>query len=337
MGMLLVGSQVTTNVYLSDHYYDDSVPYDTSDDEFVSSYFDGALYLVKNARGYYGIVNSNGSEIVSPIWNDVEVLSEDRFVVSRVVDSASIAVGILDNYENLVVPLLFNSISQENDYFRVGTLSENGKKILFDRYGNVQLYEEWDSCELDGDIAKVKKDNVTALVTANTDGVCSYTSLYIPTSICGKDFSVTVKSPVCDGTSALEDYLSVVNALSTYCEAIFNSDADTIRTLTNSQYYNSLISNMLPNCQLSHISNVSVYGESDDGLDGAVVYHADVKLTYTSDPTILDDGTPSKEMNTVLVSMQCVRDQDGSIVVRSAEKTLESVETSEEETTSDIE
>jgi hypothetical protein len=286
--------------------------------------------MVKNARGYYGIVNSNGSEIVSPVWNSIEVLSEDRFIVSRVLSSASIAVGILDNYENLVVPLLFNSISQENEYFRVGTLTENGKKVLFDRFGNVQLYKEWDSCEIDNDTAKVKKDDVTAVVSADSDGVCSYTSLYIPSSILDKDFSVTVKEPVSDGKSALDDYEKVVSELSTYCEAIFSSDAESIRSITTSQYYNSLISNMLPNCQLNHISEVSVYGEKDDDLNGAVVYYADIKLAYTSNTTVID-GTPSKEMNTILLSLQFVRSQDGEVVVRSAEKSFEDEESTQSE------
>jgi hypothetical protein len=326
MGIILLGSQVGADWYISSNLNDEFIPYDTNNDELVESYFDDSLYMVKTARGYYGIVNANGSEVISPVWNSIEVLSEDRFIVSRVLSSASIAVGILDNYENMIVPLLFNSISKENDFFRVGTLNENGKKILFDKYGNIQLYKEWDSCEIDDDTAKVKQDNVTALITADSDGVCSYTSLYIPTSILDKDFSVTVKNPVSDGKSALDDYESVVSELSTYCEAIFNSDAESIRSITTSQYYNSLISNMLPDCQLNHISNVSVHGQRDDDLNGAVVYYADINLAYTSNTTVLD-GSPSKEMNTLLLSLQFVRSQEGDIVVRSAEKVLTTEQT----------
>jgi hypothetical protein len=231
--------------------------------------------------------------------------------------------GVLDDYENVVVPMVFKSISRENDYFTVGTLNQSGKKVLFDHLGNVQLYQEWDSYEVDGDTAKVKKGDDTAVVVADEDGECSYSSLYIPSSILGKDFSVTVKDPVSDGTSAFDDYLNVVDDLSVYCEALFNSDTDAVRSVTSSQYYNSLISNMLPNCKLNHVSNVSVYGERDDSLNGAVLYHADIKLAYTSSSVVVDDTSTSQEMDTVQVRMEFVRSQDGSIVLRSAEKTLD--------------
>lgn len=331
MGLFLLGSQIGIHFYVSNNLNEDTIPYDIDNNELISSYFNDSLYMVKTARGYYGIVNSNGSEVISPIWNSIEVLSQDRFIVSRVLNSASISVGILDNYENIIIPLLFNNISQENEYFRIGTLNENGKKILFDKFGNIQLYKEWDSCEIDGNTAKVKKDDITALITADNNGVCTYTSLYIPSSIFSKDFSVTIKEPISDGKSALEDYVQIVNNLSTYCEAIFNSDTDNIRAVTNSQYYNSLISNMLPNCQLNHISNVSVYGKKDDSLNDAVVYYADIKLAYTSNTSVLD-GTPSKEMNTIQLKLEFIRNQDGSIILRSAEKILENVETTQTET-----
>jgi hypothetical protein len=324
MGVLVLLSQVTSNVYVSTKLNEDYIPSDINNNEVVESYFDNTLYLVKNARGYYGIVSSNGSEIISPIWNSIEVLSSDRFVVGRVVSSASVSVGILDEYENIITPLLFNSIYQENEYFRIGTLNETGKKILFDRVGNVQFYKEWDSCEIDGNTAKVKLGDVTALVTADSMGECTYTSLYIPSSIFDKDFSVTIKDPISDGKSALDDYCTVVDSLSTYCEAIFNADTNNIRKVTNSQYYNSLISNMLPDCKLSHISNVSVYGETSDELNGAVTYHADIKLAYTSSTSVLD-GTPSQELNNILLSLSFIRDKDGSIVLTSVDKTIENV------------
>ncbi|MCC8068613.1 MAG: hypothetical protein LIO71_02480 [Ruminococcus sp.] len=320
-GILILGSQMADTVYISKHIDENHINYDINNNEIVNSYFDDSIYLVKTARGYYGIVNANGREVISPVWNSVEVLSENRFIVGRVLNSASVSVGILDDYENVVTPMLFSSISQENEYFRIGTLNENGKKIFFDSVGNIQLYQDWDSYELDNDTAKVKKDNITAIITADEDGRCSYSSLYIPSNIFDKDFSVTIKNPVSDGVSALDDYKNVVESLSTYCEAIFDSDTDSIRKITNSKYYNSLISNMLPDCQLNHISNVSVYGETSDDIDGAVLYHAEIKLAYASTTSIIEKHK-TQEIDTILLKLEFVRDLDGSIVLRSAEKIL---------------
>lgn len=329
-GAVLISFQIIGHYYISENFNNEYIPYDINNNEVVSGYFDNSLYMIKTARGYYGVVNSNGSEIISPIWNSIEVLSQDRFIVSRVLDSASVSVGILDDYENVVIPMIFNSIFQENDYFKIGTLNENGKKILFDRFGNIQLYQEWDNYELDGNTIKVKTNDITAVITADDNGKCSYTSLYIPSSILGKDFSVTIKNPISDGISALNDYTTVVNNLSRYCEAIFNSDTDEIRKVTNSQYYNSLISNMLPNCNLNHVSNISVYGSND--TNGAVIYHAEIRLAYTSTTVVVDDSFTSQEMNTAQINMEFVRSQDGSIVLRSAEKILDDSENNTMET-----
>lgn len=327
LGFLILTSQIVDSIYISKNIDKNYMTYDINNNEVVNSYFNNSLYLVKTARGYYGIVNSNGREIISPVWNSIEVLSQDRFIVGRVLNSASVSVGILDDYENIIIPMLFSNISQENEYFRIGTLNENGKKIFFDYLGNIQLYQDWDSYELDNNTAKVKKDNITAVITAGEDGKCSYSSLYIPSSIFDKDFSVTIKNPISDGTSALDDYKKIVESLSTYCEAIFNSDTDNIRKITNSKYYNSLISNMLPNCKLNHISNVSVYGEKSDDLNGAILYHAEIKLAYISKNSMIENPN-TQEVDTILLSLEFLRDPDGSIVLRSAEKMLTDIDDS---------
>jgi len=322
MGVLIISSQIIDSFYISKNINNDYMPYDINNNEVISSYFDNSIFMIKTARGYYGIVNSNGREVISPIWNSISVLSKDKFIVGRVLDSASVSVGILDDYENVIIPLIFSSITQENDYFKVGTLNQNGKKIFFDKLGNIQLYQEWDSYEIDGDTAKVTKDNITAVITADEDGKCSYSSLYIPSSIFDKDFSVTIKNPIFDGVSALDDYSNVVEKLSQYCEALFNSDTDSIRSITNSQYYNSLISNILSDCKLSHVSNILVYGRNNSDLNSAVVYYAEIKLTYTSKSALIDD-TETQEMNTMYIKTEFVRSQDGSIILRSAEKILD--------------
>ena len=321
LGTLIVGSQLVDSMYISKHMDKTHITYDINNNEVVNSYFNNSIFLVKTARGYYGIVNANGRDIIAPVWNSIEVLSENRFIVGRVLNSASVSVGILDDYENVIVPMLFNSISQENEFFRVGTLNENGKKIFFDAYGNIQLYQDWDSYEIDNNSAKVKKDNITAIKTATEDGKCSYSSIYIPSNILDKDFSVTIKNPISDGTSVLNDYQNIVKNLSIYCEAIFNSDTDSIRKITNAKYYNSLISNMLPNCKLNHISNVSVYGKSSPDLDGAILYTAEIKLAYISKNSMIENPK-TQEMDTILLKLNFFRDQDGSIILSSAEKIL---------------
>lgn len=325
LGTLIVGSQLVGSMYISKYMDKTHITYDINNNEVVNSYFNNSIFLVKTARGYYGIVNANGRDIIAPVWNSIEVLSENRFIVGRVLNSASVSVGILDDYENIIVPMLFNSISQENKFFRVGTLNENGKKIFFDAYGNIQLYQDWDSYEIDNNSAKVKKDNITAIITATEDGKCSYSSIYIPSNILDKDFSVTIKNPISDGTSVLNDYQNIVKSLSIYCEAIFNSDTDSIRKITNAKYYNSLISNMLPNCKLNHISNVSVYGESSPDLDGAILYTAEIKLAYISKNSMIENPK-TQEMDTILLKLNFFRDQDGSIILSSAEKILTDID-----------
>ncbi len=306
----------------------DYISYDAQNNQIVASYEDDTIYKVRSARGYYGITDQNNHEIIYPVWNSIDILSKDRFIVGKVADSASTSVGIIDDNENIIVPLIFNCIYQENDYFRIGILNENGKAILFDRLGNIAIPQEWDSYEVQDNVIKVKKDTTTAVLSADSNGECKYSSIYFPSNIFDKQFSVTIKNPISDGTSTYEDYSIIVNKFATYCEAIFNCDTDQIRSITNSQYYNSLISNMLPDCNLSHISNVDIFPERSKEHSNAIVYHANVKLTYTSNSTILKETTiqdeqSSQAMTTAQLNTTFIRSNDGELVMMSAEKTID--------------
>lgn len=323
--VLVVSSQFLTSDYIDKKIHNDKIPKNIHNYDVVNSYDDGNLLMVSNARGYYGMMTSNGREIISPIWNSIDVLSEDRFIVGRILDSASTSMGILDSYENTIIPMIFNTISHENSYFLIGTLSENNKKILFDSMGNIELSQEWDTCEVNDNVAKLKKGDITATVSADNDGNCTYTSLEIPFKIFDLDLSVSIKSPLTDGISAYDDYCTITNNVSTYCEAMFNSDTDMIRSITNSQYYNSLISNMLPNCTLTDVNNILIYGRPNSDSNLGMVYHANFDLSYTSTATILDTSSMnidenSQETTTVKLKMEFVRSDEGSIVLKSAEK-----------------
>lgn len=338
LGSLLVLSQILSNQYINYKLHNDRVPKIINNYDVVKSYDNDNLLMVSNARGYYGMMTSNGREIISPVWNSINVISEDRFIVSKTNDNMSISVGILDNCENTIVPMLFSSIAWENQYFLVGTLSENNKKILFDNNGNVQLFQEWDSCQISENVAVLKKGDTIATVKADDNFNYVYTDLNIPFKIFNHDFLAVIKNPLTDGISAYDDYSIVISSLSKYCEAMFNSDTDMIRSVTNSQYYNSLISNMLPNCKLKDITNLSIYGRPSNESGVGIVYNVSFNLIYTSTTTILDnqdtnnsEETPQEELTTIQLKMKFIRDDDGSIVLKSTEKTVFEQEPSTEE------
>ncbi|MGN1412237.1 MAG: hypothetical protein ACI4WH_07015 [Oscillospiraceae bacterium] len=323
--VLLISSQFLSNEYIDKKVHSDKIPKNINNYDVIQSYDDGNLLMVSNARGYYGMMTSNGREIISPVWNSIEVLSEDRFIVGRIIDSASISMGILDSYENTIIPMLFNTISHENNYFLIGTLSENNKKILFDSLGNIELFQEWDTCEITDNVATLKKGDIIATVSADDNGNCTYTSLKIPFKIFDLNLSVTIKNPLTDGISAYDDYCTIIEKVSTYCEAMFISDTDMIRSVTNSQYYNSLISNMLPNCTLTDVNNILIYGRPNSDGNFGMVYHVNFDLSYTSTATILDTSNTnidenSQETTTIQLKMEFVRSDEGSIVLKSAEK-----------------
>lgn len=326
LGVLLILSQILGSEYIDYKVHSDKVPKIIKNYDVVEYYDDGNLLKVSNARGYYGMVAPSGIEIIQPIWNSIDVLSEDRFIVGRINDSASVSMGILDSYENVIVPMIFNSIVWENEYFLVGTLSENNKKVLFGKDGNTKLGQEWDECTIDGDTATLKKGGTTAVVQSDEGCNYTYTLLEIPFELFGNDFSVSIKSPLTDGISAYEDYSTIVENFVTYCEAMFQSDTDMVRSITNSQYYNSLISNMLPDCNFREVNNLIVYGRvsSEDGV--GMVYHVDFNLVYSSDVTILDETScidedfQEQEVSNVKLKMEFVRSDEGSIVLKSVEK-----------------
>lgn len=336
LSTILILVQTLGNTYIEYKVHNNKVPKNINNYDVIQSYDNDNLLLVSNARGYYGMMTSNGREIISPIWNSIDVLSPNRFIVGRINDSASVSMGILDEYENITIPMLFNSISKVNDYFLIGTLSENNKKIVFNNSGNIELFQEWDDCIIDDNIATLRKDNSIAKVSADTNGNCTYISIDIPFNIFDNTFTVTIKNPITDGSSAFDDYSNVMNSVSKYCEAIFNSDTDMIRSTTNSQYYNSLISNMLPNCTLKDLSNISIYSRINPEV--GIVYHVNFDLSYSSMATIIDNTNPldygaiteepQEEITTIQLKMEFVRSDEGSIVLKSVEKVVPQDDTS---------
>lgn len=328
LGVLLVASQVLSNEYINYKLYSDKVPKIINNYDVIKAYDDDNLLLVSNARGYYGVLTSSGREIISPVWNSVQVLSEDRFIVGKT-DNLSTTVGILDSYENTIIPMLFSEITWQKGDFLVGTLIENDKKIVFNEDGNVGLYQEWDSFQTDGESATLLKDGNVATITHDDYGNLTYTSLTLPFKVFDKDFTTTVKNPLTDGISAYDDYSTIVKSLATYCEALFNSDTDMIRSVTNSQYYNSLISYMLPDCTFEDIKNLSIYGRQSE--DFGVIYHANFDIVYSCMSTMLDDfnfdddvyESSQMETTTLNLKLEFVRSDDGAIVLKSVDKTTQ--------------
>ena len=65
LGTLIVGSQFGDSMYISKHMDKTHITYDINNNEVVNSYFNNSIFLVKTARGYYGIVNANGRDFIA--------------------------------------------------------------------------------------------------------------------------------------------------------------------------------------------------------------------------------------------------------------------------------
>ena len=64
-----------------------------------------------------------------------------------------------------------------------------------------------------------------------------------------------------------------------------------------------------------------MYGKSSPDLDGAILYTAEIKLAYISKNSMIENPK-TQEMDTILLKLNFFRDQDGSIILSSAEKIL---------------
>lgn len=214
--------------------------------------------VFEDENGLLGVSEKDGHVVIEPYWNDIYILSENRFIVSEMFDKKK-KMGIIDCDSNILVPFIFESFNSFSNEFVGGFTGNKDDFILFDKDGNVLSEKVWTGYRYSDKIIYLKDSN-NEYRGKFDDGEFKfiYVSLKrfqgnIPVNICFTDPKKIEKI-------GIENINRISDVAFGYLEYLISGDnSDDISDLTSEQYYSSLSSNdFFRECRIKGISEFSV-------------------------------------------------------------------------------
>lgn len=275
--------------------------------EYVGS--DG-YKLVKHDNGLYGVLDRDDNEIISPRWSNIQFISPKCFVVSKN-DNGVDKVGIIDNDENILVPTIYSSIEKITPHTLLARidLDDISRFVLFDSDGFISFSHELENCSVSGENLILKGENDEYIAT-DTSGKLEILSLKLSRELAGISFDIEIDNP--PANLDCDVYDSITKITIDYITALLSHDVSVIRNLTNSEYYNSLISNnVLNGAEIMHIISMTpVVEDSELGFS----YGSRTVLVYSADGGIT--------RNQLTLNLKMFKNEDGSFVLSDMDKTI---------------
>lgn len=276
--------------------------------EYVGS--DG-YKLVKYDNGLYGVLDSDDNEIISPRWSNIQFISPKCFVVSKN-DNGIDKVGIVDNDENILVPPIYSSIEKitANTLLARMDLENMSRFVLFNSDGFISFNHELENCSVSGENLILKSENNDEYIATDTSGELEVISLKLSRELAGISFDVKIENP--PANLDYDVYDNIVQVTIDYITALLSHDVSVIRNLTDSEHYNSLISNnVLNGAEIMHIISMTpVVEDSELGFS----YGSRTVLVYSA-----DDGITQNQLT---LNLKMFKDENGSFVLSDMDKTV---------------
>ena len=159
-------------------------------EHFLTGNIDNEVYIIKNnATNLYGLQDFNGNLLVRPMFKSVNKYSSSK---NRIIVSIDYSKhGIIDKNGEIIVPLVYSSISSQNNkqlfilsksYSNYSIVDYNGKAVLDGNFERISVYN---------DVIKVKRNDAYGVFTTKGEELLplEYDKIEYNTTL--KFFSVT--------------------------------------------------------------------------------------------------------------------------------------------------
>lgn len=270
--------------------------------------------------GFYGVKDSSGRIIIEARWYEINQLTSERFIVSKST-SGGIRYGIIDISENVIVPFIYISISDDDDEFLIGRTISGW--VLFDAAGNVLIEEEWDSLTkkyenrpltYPGNCIEAKKSGNLYRIKGDGEGNLRMTSLELRKTVLGSKTDIAVNDipPALSVRDTHIIYNEMVDKTLKYTEALFSGDAAVIKELSWSEDYKELQLDIFRGGEPQYIGNISPVAEKTD--NGITNYTCTLAVLYSKPEEIGWDGYTVTEY-LVYLEVKMRKNQDGRLTV----------------------
>lgn len=210
--------------------------------------------VFENESGLLGVSEKDDRVFIEPVWNDIYILSGDRFIVSRAFDNKNKKMGIIDRDSNILVPFIFETFKYISSDFVGGFTGDNEGFILFDKKGNVLSENLWTGYRYSEKIIYLY-DGESEYRGKYTDGEMQYIYIDIKCSPGNVPMDISFADPVKINDFGVENINRISDIVCGYLEYLFRGSGD-ISDITTEQYYTALSSNnFFKDCRIKSVSD----------------------------------------------------------------------------------
>lgn len=268
--------------------------------------------IFKSDEGLIGISDKNGRIILEPVWENLFILSETRFVVSKTIGGVR-KMGIVDSDSNIVVPFVFTEFRSFSREFLGGFTGNNDDFFLFDNSGNLLADRIWTGCNYSDRIIFLN-DGDDEYRCKFIDGKFQYIYVDLKRNVGNVPFRIRMAEAGKINSVGTDRIERISDILQGYLEYLASGYENDISGLTSEQYYSSLASNdFFENCTLKNISDFSLESSEDSSK---ISYS--IKLIVDYD--YMKDNSELYDISSEIV-FNIVNDENNRLVLKSINKT----------------
>lgn len=269
--------------------------------------------IFEDENGFLGVSDKNERVIIEPYWDDIYILSEDRFIVGREFNDVK-KMSIIDNESNILVPFTFETFRSFSSEFVGGFTGNDNDFFLFDKKGELLADNIWTGYKY--------SDGMMYLNDSEDEYRCKFADdafQFVYVNFCRSPgnvpFNIILTDPDKIRKIGTDDLKRIADITEGYLDFLIsgNSSSD-IADLTSEQYYSALSSNdFFKECNVKKISDCSLdFSEEKSGTS----FNVKLVVNYDYKKKKLDLKNISSE-----IIFNIVRDENNRLVLKSINKT----------------
>ncbi len=266
--------------------------------------------IYESDEGFLGISDREKRIIIEPVWEEIIIISENRFIVKKTFGNSS-KMGVIDCDSNIVVPMIFDSFSSLSNEF-VGGFIENGF-VLFDKKVQPICTNVWTSYKFSDGIIYLNDDE-DEYRGKIANGKFQFIYLGICREAGGMPFEMIMTEQQQINTLGIDNAKRIADIAQGYLLYLISGNEDRISDLTTSQYLSSLLSNAIfADCEIKSITDCRLEITEEKSKD---LYSLKMMINYDYSK---DDVTVENISSEIIFNM--VKDENNRIVLKSINKT----------------
>lgn len=269
--------------------------------------------IFEDEKGLLGVSDKNERVFIEPYWDDIYILSEDRFIVGREFNNDK-KMGIIDNESNILVPFIFKTFKSFSSEFVGGFTGNNNDFFLFDKNGKLLADNIWTGYKY-SDGMMYLNDSEDEYRCKFTDGVFQFVYVNFCRTPGNVPFNIVLTDYNKIRKNSMEDLKRIADITEGYLDFLISgSNNSDVADLTSEQYYSALSSNdFFKGCKVKKISDCSI-----EFLEEKSVASYNVKLIVN-----YDYKKKNMDLKNIFseIIFNIVRDENNRLVLKSINKT----------------